>query len=116
MGAGRGSGRVLKFRIVSEDTVRAPRHILLEETLTAVLDALRARPASPLTRELLTEALRYQRVISAWAHRPPADAQRGAMFDCVLDLHARVVKQGRPAEGPARPPSAAPVGARRVVR
>jgi hypothetical protein len=86
----------------------------LEETLTAILETLRARRPSPFTRELLTEAERYQRVISGWIHRAPADAQRAAMFDCVLELRARVV--GEDERSTPSTPSAAPPGGRRAAR
>ena len=98
---------------MSEDTVRAPRHVLLEETLAAIIEALRGRPPSPFTRELVTEAERYRRAIESWAQVPPATQQRAAMFDCVIGLRAKVAEGGMLSiTPPGVPPSAAPTRSR----
>lgn len=98
---------------VSEETVRAPRHVLLEETLAAIIAALRARPPSPFTREIFAEAERYRRAIEGWAQVPPATHQRAAMFDCVIGLRAKVAEGGMLAiTPPDAPPSAAPTRSR----
>jgi hypothetical protein len=103
---------------MNDDTARTSRHVLLEEMLTTIVDTVRAQSASPFTRELVAEAERYQRVIAGWAHQRPIDSQCAAMYDCVLELRARVARE---ATGPFTPriaplPSDVPGSRRRASK
>jgi hypothetical protein len=91
---------VLGLTVLNGDTARRSRHILLDEMLAAVVEALRVQPASPFTRDFVAEAERYQRVIAGWAHSRPTDSECAAMYDCVLELRAKASARIKPPFAP----------------
>ena len=70
----------------------SPRSLefLVGDTLTSIFTALDAAPDSAHVRELRSKAKSYERIVATWASSPPSGPQREAMFDLVIQLHARL--------------------------
>jgi hypothetical protein len=77
---------------VSDDEtvqIRLPDAVI-EDALAGIFDELASLPSNPKTRELQTRAESYRRALAQWGHAPPSHAQRGALRDLVIELHAKV--------------------------
>jgi hypothetical protein len=96
--------------MVDDETVqlRMP-DVVIADALAGILDDLAALPATPKTRELQARADNYRRALESWGHMRPTDAQRDALRDLVLDLHARVRDMRSEAEMGATPAVGVPV-------
>jgi hypothetical protein len=69
--------------------IRMP-DVVIEDALAGIFDELASLTATPKTRELRARAENYRLALAKWAHAKPTEAQRGALRDLVLDLHAQV--------------------------
>ena len=63
---------------------------LVGDTLTSIFAALDAAPDSPHVRELRSKARSYEQIVATWTSAPPTGPQREALFDLVIQLHARL--------------------------
>jgi hypothetical protein len=82
---------------------------VIKEALAETQDALAAAPVTPLVRELRSRLAAYARVIAEWSYRPPTHAQRAAMLECVMEVHAQVAadvakRRAQAATRTTRPP------------
>jgi hypothetical protein len=66
------------------------RDALAEEVIAAILDTVRAMPDSPQKRQLGAKAESLQRALHQWRTSPSTAAQRAALRDVVLALHAKL--------------------------
>ena len=72
----------------SEDETRAQRlEALLEDSLAATLDVLRDLPDSRKVRDLRAQVNTYRRALERWVTVRPAQDQRDALRELVLELH-----------------------------
>jgi hypothetical protein len=66
------------------------RLALLETTIREIIHQLLELPVTPHVRELRARTVTYGRVIGQWSMHTPTDAQREAMYECVMELQAKV--------------------------
>ncbi len=83
----------------------------LSRSLDQIWDVLGDLPDSPRRREQACRARAYERLLDAWSRSPPTDAQQEALLDCVMALHAEVVRSSglflaAEAAPPGTPPQA----------
>ena len=71
------------------------RETLIVDALSAVFHMLDKAASAPRSRELRARARFYDRAIKHWTAVPPTVAQVDAMFDLVIELHARALSGKR---------------------
>ena len=68
------------------------RESLIVEALCAILRLVDGAAKTPETRGLKAQARSYEQAVKHWATVPPSRAQLDAMFEIVIELHARAVE------------------------
>ncbi len=63
----------------------------LEKALVEIRFALEDMLPTPRVKDYQAAASSYARMIDTWLESSPTDAQRDAVFECVMDLHSEVV-------------------------
>jgi hypothetical protein len=63
----------------------------LEKALGEIRFALSDMMPTPRVSDYQAAAASYSRTIETWLESSPNDAQRDAVFECVMDLHSEVV-------------------------
>jgi hypothetical protein len=63
----------------------------LEKALYEIRLALEDMSPTPRVRDYQAAASSYARMVDTWLASNPSDAQRDAVFECVMDLHSEVV-------------------------
>ena len=63
----------------------------LEKALDEIRFALGDMSPTPRVRDYEAAASSYSRMIDTWLESSPSDAQRDAVFECVMDLHSEIV-------------------------
>ena len=65
----------------------------LEKALVEIRFALEDMNPTPRVNDYKAAASSYARMVDTWldAEASPSDAQRDAVFECVMDLHSEVV-------------------------
>jgi hypothetical protein len=63
----------------------------LEKALDEINVALDDMAQTPRVRDYKAATASYARMIDTWLDSSPSDAQRDAVFECVMDLHSEVV-------------------------
>ncbi|HEX8796412.1 MAG TPA: hypothetical protein VF765_35920 [Polyangiaceae bacterium] len=69
---------------------------VIEQHIEELDTWLRAATPSPAVRELRVRHMTLARVVRAWVHQPPHDAQIAAMLECVLELRTQVQRSCPP--------------------
>ena len=64
----------------------------IARSLDQICDVLHDLPDSARQRDLAARARAYARLLDGWARTPPTDGQQEALLDCVMALHAEVVR------------------------
>ena len=64
----------------------------IARSLGQICDVLHDLPSSARQRDLAARARAYACLLDGWARRPPTDGQQEALLDCVMALHAEVVR------------------------
>ena len=63
----------------------------LEKALHEIRFSLEDMMPTPRVSDYTAAASSYARMIETWRESSPSDAQRDAVFECVMDLHSEVV-------------------------
>ena len=63
----------------------------LEKALVEIRFALEDMMPTPRVNDYKAAASSYARMMETWLESTPSDAQRDAVFECVMDLHSEVV-------------------------
>jgi hypothetical protein len=63
----------------------------LEKALVEIRFALEDMMPTPRVNDYQAAAASYARMVDTWLESSPSDAQRDAVFECVMDLHSEVV-------------------------
>jgi hypothetical protein len=63
----------------------------LEKALVEIRLSLEDMMPTPRVHDYKAAASSYARMIDSWAASSPSDAQRDAVFECVMDLHSEIV-------------------------
>jgi hypothetical protein len=63
----------------------------LEKALDEIFFALGDMAPTPRLHDYEAAASSYARMVDTWQESSPSDAQRDAIFECVMDLHSEVV-------------------------
>jgi hypothetical protein len=63
----------------------------LEKALVEIRFSLEDMMPTPRVADYTAAAASYARMIDTWMESSPSDAQRDAVFECVMDLHSEVV-------------------------
>ena len=63
----------------------------LEKALVEIRFALDDMLPTPRVNDYKAAASSYARMVDTWLESSPSDAQRDAVFECVMDLHSEVV-------------------------
>jgi hypothetical protein len=63
----------------------------LEKALDEIRLSLDDMAQTPRVRDYKAATASYSRMIDTWIDSNPSDAQRDAVFECVMDLHSEVV-------------------------
>jgi hypothetical protein len=63
----------------------------LEKALGEIRGALDDMNPTPRVRDYQAAASSYTRIVETWPVSSPSEAQRDAVFECVMDLHSEVV-------------------------
>ena len=63
----------------------------LEKALHEIFFALGDMAPTPRLHDYEAAASSYSRMVDTWLEASPTDAQRDAIFECVMDLHSEVV-------------------------
>jgi hypothetical protein len=64
----------------------------IARSLGQICDVLQDLPDSARQRELIARSSAYATLLDGWGRTPPTDAQQEALLDCVMALHAEVVR------------------------
>lgn len=64
----------------------------IARSLGQICDVLHDLPDSARQSGLAARARAYARLLEGWARTPPTDGQQEALLDCVMALHAEVVR------------------------
>ena len=62
----------------------------LEKALVEIRFALDDMELTPRVRDYQAAAASYTRMIETWVQSLPSNAQRDAVFECVMDLHSEI--------------------------
>jgi hypothetical protein len=62
----------------------------LDKALDEIRLALGDMSPTPRVRDYIAAAASYERMIDTWPQSAPSNAQRDAVFECVMDLHSEV--------------------------
>jgi len=63
----------------------------LEKALDEIRGALEDMNPTPRVRDYVAATSSYARIVDTWMSSSPSEAQRDAVFECVMDLHSEVV-------------------------
>lgn len=63
----------------------------LEKALVEIRSALDDMMPTPRVRDYQAATSSYSRMVDTWLESSPSDAQRDAVFECVMDLHSEIV-------------------------
>jgi hypothetical protein len=64
----------------------------IARSLGQICDVLNELPDSARPHDLAARARAYARLLDGWTRMPPTDGQQEALLDCVMALHAEVVR------------------------
>jgi hypothetical protein len=87
----RGTGYALKKAVASPAMDIATQIHALEKALVEIRFALEDMIPTPRVNDYKAAASSYTRMVDTWLDSSPSDAQRDAVFECVMDLHSEVV-------------------------
>jgi hypothetical protein len=63
----------------------------LEKALAEIRLSLEDMSSTPRVHDYKAAAASYARMVDTWLASSPSDAQRDAVFECVMDLHSEIV-------------------------